>query len=248
MKLRLAIGLIVLAHAASAAAQQAPPAPSPFGIVDNSFLVEESFNQDAGVFQNIFMFTRDRDGVWAGSFTQEWPVRSERHQLSFTVPFQAGAADAGLGNVVLNYRFQLSDETDARPACSPRFSLIAPSSSGTSGWGWQTNVPVSKRAGRVYFHANAGLTRADAASSPFIAGSGIFAVRPMLNLMFEVYVQNDPGPQADRVTTTIVIPGFRTGWNFGERQFVIGAGVPITRGVSHDTAILGYVSYELPFR
>ena len=43
----------LLASTAAPAAAQAPPA-SPFGITDNSFLIEEAFNQDPGVFQNIF--------------------------------------------------------------------------------------------------------------------------------------------------------------------------------------------------
>ena len=41
--------------------------------MDNSFLVEEAFNQEAGVFQNIFGAAR-RNGHWGATFTQEWPV------------------------------------------------------------------------------------------------------------------------------------------------------------------------------
>jgi len=36
-------------------------------ILDNSFLVEEAFNQEAGVVQNILTWTRGRDGTWDGS-------------------------------------------------------------------------------------------------------------------------------------------------------------------------------------
>ena len=42
----------------------APPAVEPFEILDNSFLVEEAFNQGRGIFQNIFGFVR-QDGNWA---------------------------------------------------------------------------------------------------------------------------------------------------------------------------------------
>ena len=68
----------------------------------------------------------------------------------------------------------------------------------------------------------------------------------MFNLMLESLVvwTREPGV---RETSVIISPGFRWGWNFGERQVVIGAGVPITRGDQHDAAILGYFSYELPF-
>jgi len=246
-RIGICVAALMLA-AAPAQAQQAAPA-SPFGITDNSFLVEEAFNQEAGIFQNIFVFTRNRDRLWTASFTQEWPVTTVRHQLSFTLPFQAGGGeDASLGNVVLNYRFQLSEEGPGRPACSPRFSVIAPSAPGENTWGWQANLPVSKRTGRVYLHGNAGVTRFDSETSPFAAASVIWALRPMLDVMFEVYSQNDPGDAGGRRTMTTIVPGVRTGWNVGERQFVAGVGVPITRGASHDTAVLGYLSYELPFK
>ncbi len=70
----LMLGVLVLAGSAfaQAPAGTAPPR-DPFRISDNSFLVEEAFNQEAGIFQNIFGATRI-DGQWAATFTQEWPV------------------------------------------------------------------------------------------------------------------------------------------------------------------------------
>ena len=44
----------------------AQPADSPFAIEDNSFLVEEAFNQERGVFQNIFGAART-GGQWAAT-------------------------------------------------------------------------------------------------------------------------------------------------------------------------------------
>ena len=45
------------------------------GIQDNSFLVEEAYNQEFGVVQHISSFTRFWDSKdWNYSFTQEWPV------------------------------------------------------------------------------------------------------------------------------------------------------------------------------
>ena len=44
-------------------------------------------------------------------------------------------------------------------------------------------------------------------------------------------------------------PGVRGGWNFGDRQLVIGAAVPIVRAGGHaSAAVLTYFSYELGFR
>jgi hypothetical protein len=46
-----------------------------------------------------------------------------------------------------------------------------------------------------------------------------------------------------------VLPGFRRGWNVGDRQVVIGLGLPITRIDERSGAgVLTYFSYELPFR
>jgi hypothetical protein len=46
----------------------------------------------------------------------------------------------------------------------------------------------------------------------------------------------------------IVSPGFRTGWNFGQRQVVLGLAVPFTSGDVHDKGVIAYGSLEMPFR
>src|SRR6187200_2027366 len=108
-----------------------PPAwaQDEYGITDNSFLVEEAFNQEAGIFQNIVNYRRWRPGEWIASFTQEWPLPSMTHQLSFTVPFGRVLRDAGVGDVIINYRLQVLQEGPGRPAFSPRISVIIPSAS-----------------------------------------------------------------------------------------------------------------------
>ena len=69
------------------AAVEARAQSNKWEILDNSFLVEESFNQEAGVVQNIFTWSRHRSGGWEASFTQEWPAPNLTHQLSYTIPF-----------------------------------------------------------------------------------------------------------------------------------------------------------------
>lgn len=230
--------LLVLTLAGTATAQTSAPKPSRFGIEDNSFLVEEALNQEKGIFQNIFVFTRSRTGTWTGSFTQEWPVTSQLHQFSYTVPFSRADGATDIGDVFLNYRLQVWDGSDSRPAFSPRISW-SPSA-------WQANLPFSKEIDRVYLHANAGNTWMDDESTPFVAGSAIVAVRPMFNVMLEVFNEWRPSASGhDRVTT--VSPGVRGGWNIGEAQLILGVAAPITRGGVRDHGILGYVSYELPF-
>jgi hypothetical protein len=250
MKVRVA-GLVIIALASSlpalAQATQNPDRSGKWEILDNSFLVEEAFNQDPGVVQNIFTWTRGRDGAWQGSFTQEWPAPGMTHQLSYTLPFSSTGLASGIGDVLLNYRYQLREETAGGPAIAPRLSVILPTGreaddlgSGTAGL--QILVPASKQFGDLYVHANAGYTwLPDVQRTTLVAGSGIWRVAPMFNLMLE-------GVVAFGESTTIS-PGFRRGWSIGEHQLVIGAAVPITRADGRSTAaLLTYFSYELPFR
>ncbi|MGA9814443.1 MAG: hypothetical protein WBQ64_16785, partial [Terriglobales bacterium] len=87
--------------------QQDPASTTTPGIQDNSFLVEEAYNQNFGVVQHISSFTRFFDSKdWNYSFTQEWPAPGdERHQLSYTlVALHSGAfpgSGAGFGDVFL---------------------------------------------------------------------------------------------------------------------------------------------------
>lgn len=229
---------VFLAISGSVAAQTAAAKPSRFGIEDNSFLVEEALNQEKGIFQNIFVFTRNKTGGWSGSFTQEWPIASQRHQFSYTVPFSHVDGVRDIGDVFLNYRLQVWDGRDSKPAFSPRISW-SPSA-------WQVNLPFSKEIDRVYLHANVGGTSGGDVSTPFVAGSAIVAVRPMFNAMLEVLNEWRPnGFTHDRVT--IVSPGIRGGWNIGEAQLILGLAAPITRGAVRDHGVLLYLSYELPF-
>ena len=70
-------------------------------IQDNSFLIEEAYNQEDGVIQHIQMLQWDRNrGNWIYSFTEEWPTPRQNHQLSFTVPLSklpgTGAGPSGM--------------------------------------------------------------------------------------------------------------------------------------------------------
>jgi len=253
--------LTLLVPAASARAQ---PAPGRFGITDNSFLVEEAFNQERGIFQNIFIVTRSTDRRWDGAFTQEWPLGSVRHQFAFTIPGSLVSGTAAVGDIVLHYRFQLWTEDGRLPAFSPRVSVILPSSDDRrtrvgSDPGWQINLPFSRAFGRLYVHANVGATwlkdrpesgetPARWTTTPSVAASANWAVGRMFQVMLEAYGQSASRIDARRENTVIVAPGFRTGWNFGERQVVVGLGVPFTRGDVHDRGALVYVSLEMPWK
>jgi DtxR family Mn-dependent transcriptional regulator len=262
--------MVCLLVAQPARAQVASTSSAPFRITDNSFLVEEAFNQEPGIFQNIFGATR-LDGSWAASFTQEWPVVSQTHQLSYTLAFLDGGIDFGVGDVLLNYRYQALLEGPGRPAFSPRASLVVPTGSverglGGGSYGLQVNLPFSKQQGDVYWHWNGGFTwlpRADAPDdtqssahanllSPFLSGSGIYRLRPMVNLMIEsvlLFEHSFDGVEKSRERLFTVSPGIRGGWDVGDAQVISGAAVPITwGGGDSNVGVFLYFSYELPFK
>lgn len=263
---RTASVVLALVCLAGSAFAQTPPPPAPrtvepFQIMDNSFLVEEAYNQEPRIFQNIFGFTR-QGGDWQMTFTQEWPAPSMRHQLSYTVGAQSAGSTSGFADVYLNYRFQALEEGPGRPAFAPRLSLIVPSgrhAAGGGDGGMQANLPLSKQRGDVAYHWNAGLTwlprgeRADLVS-PFLAGSAIYRLRPMLHLMLESVLNFDAGDtppgRIERTRSITLSPGVRGGWTLAEdTQLILGGAIPITR-VSGEASIgvFGYLSYELPFK
>ena len=88
--------------------------------------------------------------------------------------------------------------------------------------------------------------------SPSLAGSAIYALRPMFHLMLEnvlLFERSFDGIGRSRDTLYTLSPGFRGGWNVGDAQIVTGAAIPITwGGGGTDTGVFLYFSYELPFR
>lgn len=250
------------------AARQAPvhAQSQPFEVLDNSFLVEEAFNQDPGVVQSILGVNIGEGGDWEATFTQEWPFVTQRHQLSYTIPYAAVDGHAGVGDLWIHYRWQAALESTGRPAFSPRVSLAlhtgdASSGLGSGGPGWQVNLPFSKQLGDAYVHWNAGFTHTPAAQgdaaehnlfAPHAALSGVWRVRPMVNLMLESVAEWEESIDAGgtrRETALTLSPGVRAGWNRGAAQMVVGVAMPVTRaGRTSTLGVFGYLSYEGPFR
>ena len=266
-------------------AQQSPSAPSPAqspptaqssseGIQDNSFLIEEAYNQDPGVVQHINTFTRQRNGDWSYSFTQEWPAPGLKHQLSYSIPVMRfrDPADGGrgIGDIALNYRYQLVGDGQARVAVAPRFTLLIPTGDskknlGSGAVGYQVSLPVSVVLSHAFVtHFNAGMTytpsakneRGDRANrKDFNLGqSTIWLARPNFNVMLEWLWMNQAsviGPKRiERSNSALVNPGIRWAYNFKSGlQIVPGISVPLGIGPSSgERGLLFYLSFEHPFR
>ncbi len=191
--------LLILSVAPAVALAQEENMPN---IRDNSFLVEEAYNQEAGVVQHIFNWVPawergpEAQRTFDFLFAQEWPVFSQRHQISYVIPLRRidgtpdqgiGSDASGLGDIFLNYRLQVfyGDNPDFPLAWAPRFSLIFPSGDAEAGLGngklgYQVNLPFSMELRKWAFHFNAGLTKTPSATVvldpemfiPFIGPAG----------------------------------------------------------------------------
>ena len=241
-------------------------------IADNSYFIEEAFNQERGVVQHISNFAFLRNDSFVYAFTQEWPAPDERHQLSYTIPvasLSTSPRENGFGDILINYRFGAVQE--AHVAFAPRVSLVLPTGSNDRGLGdgsagVQFNLPVSHRIHENWiYHLNAGgtfLPRARSLTlggpvrrnlqSYNLGGSLIWLARPNFNAMLETFANFDHSIDAvggkTRDTEVFMSPGVRWAINVGDLQIVPGFAVPIrlNNGASA-RGVFFYLSFEHPF-
>ncbi len=235
-------------------------------IEDNSFLLEEAYNQEPGAIQHISAFQYMKDKTWAYTFTEEWPVPGQKHQLSTTIPIM-NTGKSGIGDILLNYRYQAI--FTERLAFSPRFSFVLPTGNyknglGSGVLGYQVNLPLSFICShKLVTHYNLGTTLTPNAkditgiksnNTGFNYGaSAIVLLTETFNFMFEVAgTSNISLPQNGSKTTSnslFINPGFRYAINCKSGlQIVPGIAVPI--GVSPSKGEIGvfaYLSFEHPF-
>lgn len=273
----LAVFVVLLAFVISAWGQQSSgtvtekAGSSQPGIQDNSFLMEEAYNQEPGVVQHIsngLFFSQPQKNLFF-SFTQEWPLGGQSHQLSFTLPysFQNSNSSRGIGDILVNYRYQLvSNETWA---VAPRLSFILPTGNVNDGFGngvvgLQAAVPVSKQlTDQFVAHVNVGLTLL-----PNVAAQGTAAKRTILseyagasivwlggtnvNVLLESIVSHNgmlnANGELEHELEAIVNPGLRFAINLGGLQIVPGIAVPIDfQKQQTRVGIFLYLSFEHPF-
>ena len=224
-------------------------------IEDNSFLIEEAYNQERGVVQHIGTWVRALDrSPWIFTFTQEWPLWSQKHQLSYTIPFQRGGNQSrysGFGDVAINYRYQLLP-ADARVALAPRISLLIPTGSeahglGSGALGVQLNVPLSAKLGSSFVsHWNAGLTAIPDVTTYNAGASVIWLASPVFNILCEaIWLDQTTGGRA-----MILNPGVRWAHNFASGLQIVpgiayGVGLGPSRG---ERSAFFYLSFEHRFR
>jgi hypothetical protein len=241
-------------------------------IQDNSFLIEEAYNQEPGVVQHISVFAWEpKTHAWIYAFTQEWPLFTRRHQLSYTLPILSTGSDqgSGLGDIAINYRYQLAEGKRYGLFVAPRISLIVPSGNerearGAGGTGVQVNLPITlEHSAKFVTHWNAGVTFTPSAKNAlghkaatrnyYGGGSIIWLFRPALNFMLEVARTREEtvaGPDERTAEHSFFLaPGVRAAIDFPSGlQIVPGFAVPIGIGPSRgDRELFFYLSFEHPF-
>jgi hypothetical protein len=234
-------------------------------IEDNSFLIEEAYNQDPGVIQHISSFQYMKDHSWIYTFTDEWPVPGRKHQLSTTIPLLDNG-QTGLGDILLNYRYQAIYRD--RFAFSPRFSLIFPTGSrqkslGSGVIGYQLSLPFSfLLSTKIATHYNLGVTltpgirnKDNSRSDQTVYNYGFSAILLLnknLNFMIEVAGNRSYIKSANSKTITtnslFINPGTRYAFNFKSGlQIVPGLAVPVGLGSSRgESGVYAYLSFEHP--
>jgi hypothetical protein len=271
--------MIKLLLSLTSAAVAASGEPLAKGIQDNSFLVEEAYNQEPGVVQHILnvpVFFSHGEKEITPSFTQEWPVFSQKHQFSYTAPHTFTEDENGFADVRFNYRLQALMEGDRRPAFAPRFSFVLPTGDADKGFGrdrlgYEINLPFSKIVSdrwTLHFNAGGSLFPDEQDRDLWnynLGASAIYAVSRNFNLMLESVAnwEEDVDSAAvaplsgakealarhiDRTVTALMSPGARYAFNLRNAQLVVGVAVPI--GLTSDSPDYGfffYCSFEHPF-
>ena len=202
-------------------------------LVDNSFFLEEAFNQPIGVVQ----FVQDYNTL-TNEFTHtgELPLGQKDHQFSYLV-----GQDQNI-DPVLSYRFQSISEPSVYLA--HRFGVIVPLENERYGFEFKQAFTYVLN-DRWMAHWNFGYHRVFFNS--YNAGSSlVYYAQDKLNFLVEGYVETN-----DKYETNYIInPGLRYALNleWQETQIVPGMSFPISFNKDQvEMGVLFYLSIEPKF-
>jgi hypothetical protein len=241
------VALFLLAATAEASGQ-APKPPPP--LRDNSFLIEEAYNQEPGIVQHVGTFAVGRAEGWALGFDQEWPLGGIRDQLSIGLGLVDTGNDTRFGDIELGYRRQLVGESESTVLVAPRVSLLwLQVESGPDGHregvGASVGLPVTfVLAPWLVTHWNAGLTVGPLRPIANAGASAVWLVSPTANLLVEGVWAAQDGIRP----VYVLNPGARFAINAGTLQVVPGISFPIDlTGRGESDAVFFYLSFEHPY-
>ena len=219
--------------------------------------------------QHIQTFSRDwNHDEWLYTFTQEWPVPGLAHQLSYTLAYERTGGVSKPADMLVNYRYQLLGDAEAKVACTPRLSLILPTGdpkagTGNGSVGVQAEIAVSTVLGKRWVaHTNVGGTvvpsARDAAGqkattrSVNLGQSFIWQTTNRFNVMLESVWSRSESVAGEgrtaRQDSFLVSPGIRWAYNYPSGlQIVPGVAFPFGVGPSAgQKSVFFYLSFEGP--
>lgn len=234
----------------------------PMSIEDNSFLIEEAFNQSSGVIQYT-LINQLTNGSTNFNFECEFPLKRELHQLSFSIPAKLDQSFFGLEDLVISYRPLLSGR-HRWVMVAPRFSLVIPTGKFSRGFGsglfgLEWNLALTKRLSRgLITHVNLGSshllnntelatlpedkTRENRLQNRFAGASLILALARNCDFMTEFKATNEVKGNWNLAAN----PGFRFLLKVKEFAIVPGISSPLEwrSGKPMLSQILVYLSIE----
>lgn len=278
---RLALVILLASAGAVHLAAQSGPGEAPAWtevLQDNSFLVNEAYNQDPDQVQHVLTGWRfPGNSLWVFTFDDQWPIAGEKHQMDLFVPYGAqGAPDPhGFGDAQIGYQYQAKLQGEGSTfSMAPGVKLSLPTGSwtrglGLGGPGLLVGLPISRRLSQhfeVHFNLGAswfpsaktlgrdGTTLRGSLATLSEGASLVVHVTPRCNLSLEAV-----GGQAQVLleggrkgwgNQALLSPGIAYAFNFkGGAQLVLGASVPFgLNRQSPNNSVFLYVSLEHNFR
>lgn len=235
-------------------------------IEDNSFLLEEAFNQKEGEFQFIQKYQTDRSGAIDYNLELEAPITNETHQFSFDISRSRpeDISESSFSDLALNYRWQAFNQNGILLA--EKIGIVLPTGSvgkntgqGAVGWNLLQAATISF-SDVLMNHWNMGLTVFPEAESPgddktimgLNAGTSfVYLYRDDLNFLLEAVFETGESFGLDGEVSNeksfYLNPGLRFARNFDfkQTQVVPGLSFPLEYTDSQvRPGILLYLSVE----
>lgn len=236
-------------------------------VEDNSFLVEEAYNQDPGVVQFINVYQKSsKTKDWSYVFINELPLMSRTHQFSYEIPYSylESTDKTGMGDVKLNYRHEIFGNDTF--TTTGRLSYATTTGKFEEGLGagvntYEASLVTSVKINEQWLqHWNLGASHApksklangDTADNNrfFWNLSNVYLITDSFNFMLEFASSQEEATIGQDTTQWssqfIVSPSFRYGFDVGDWQIVPGIAMPSTIGPNPGTEnqTLIYLSIE----
>lgn len=236
-------------------------------VEDNSYLVEEAYNQEPGVVQFINVYQRSKNNKdWSYVFINEIPVVSQNHQFSYELPYSFSelADKTGSGDIKFNYRYEFLRNDFL--VTTGRISFTVPTGDYKNGFGsdavgYETSLLASVKINSKWVqHWNVGaaltpksknITGDTADNSKYFWNlSNVYLHTDTLNFMLEMsssLEQSTVGPDAVTWSAdTIISPSVRYAIDIADWQYVPGLAFPtnIADNAGSQNQTLVYLSIE----